>query len=57
MRALLPDLSPWRSSRDFRLIWMAGAVTSFGSFLTMIALPLQVKELTGSAFAVGAIGA
>ncbi|GAA4691603.1 MFS transporter [Streptomyces youssoufiensis] len=57
VRALLPDLSPWRSSRDFRLIWMAGAVTSFGSFLTMIALPLQVKELTGSAFAVGAIGA
>ncbi|MBB5933293.1 MFS family permease [Streptomyces zagrosensis] len=57
LRSLLPDLSPWRSSRDFRLLWMAGAVTSFGSFLTMIALPLQIKELTGSAFAVGAIGA
>ncbi|WP_307822086.1 MFS transporter [Streptomyces coffeae] len=56
-RALLPDLAPWRSSRDFRLMWTAGMVTAFGSFLTMVALPLQIKELTSSAFAVGAIGA
>ncbi|MFK4265379.1 MFS transporter [Streptomyces milbemycinicus] len=56
-RALLPDLAPWRSSRDFRLLWTAGLVTSFGTFLTMVALPLQIKELTGSALAVGAIGA
>ncbi|KUJ37216.1 MFS transporter [Streptomyces albus subsp. albus] len=55
-RRLLPDLSPWRSSRDFRLMWTAGLVTAFGSFLTMVALPLQIKELTGSALAVGAIG-
>ncbi|OMI37857.1 integral membrane protein [Streptomyces sparsogenes DSM 40356] len=53
----MPDLAPWRSSRDFRLMWTAGLVTAFGSFLTMVALPLQIKELTGSAFAVGAIGA
>ncbi|MFI0819036.1 MFS transporter [Streptomyces sp. NPDC021098] len=56
-RALLPDLAPWRSSRDFRLLWTAGLVTAFGSFLTMVALPLQIKELTGSTVAVGAIGA
>lgn len=56
-RSLLPDLSPWHSSRDFRLMWVAGLVTAFGSFLTLVALPMQVKELTGSAFAVGAIGA
>lgn len=56
-RALLPDLAPWRSSRDFRLLWTAGLVTAFGSFLTLVALPLQIKELTGSALAVGAIGA
>ncbi|MER7791347.1 MFS transporter [Streptomyces sp. NPDC097640] len=56
-RSLLPDLAPWRSSRDFRLMWTAGLVTAFGSFLTMVALPLQIKELTGSALAVGAIGA
>ncbi|NIY64997.1 integral membrane protein [Streptomyces malaysiensis] len=56
-RALLPDLAPWHSSPDFRLLWTAGLVTAFGSFLTMVALPLQIKELTGSAAAVGAIGA
>ncbi|WP_307071642.1 MFS transporter [Streptomyces sp. B3I8] len=56
-RALLPDLAPWRTSADFRRMWLAGLVTNFGSFLTLVALPVQLKELTGSAAAVGAIGA
>lgn len=56
-KRLLPDLAPWRSSRDFRLMWSAGVVTNFGSFLTMVALPVQIKDLTGSAVAVGAVGA
>ncbi|GHE59060.1 MULTISPECIES: MFS transporter [Streptomyces] len=56
-RALLPDLAPWRTSADYRRMWLAGLVTSFGSFLTLVALPVQLKELTGSAAAVGAIGA
>ncbi|SEM08878.1 MFS transporter [Streptacidiphilus jiangxiensis] len=51
------DLTPWRGSRDFRLLWTAGAVTLFGSFLTMVALPLELKALTGSTLAVGAVGA
>ncbi|PJJ01605.1 putative MFS family arabinose efflux permease [Streptomyces sp. 2333.5] len=57
LAALLPDLAPWRSSRDFRLLWCAGAITVFGTFLTVVALPLQLKELTGSTLAVGALGA
>ncbi|MCF6521877.1 MFS transporter [Streptomyces sp. JJ36] len=56
LRALLPDLSPWRSSRDFRILWTAGAVTVLGSFLSFVALPYQVKEVTGSPVAVGALG-
>ncbi|MEV4614306.1 MFS transporter [Kitasatospora sp. NPDC049258] len=56
-RKLLPDLAPWRASRDFRLLWTSGCVTSFGSFLTYVAVPLQIKELTGSSFAVGLVGA
>ncbi|MFI5528289.1 MFS transporter [Kitasatospora sp. NPDC051853] len=52
-----PDLTPWRSSRDFRLLWSAGCVSSFGSFLTYVALPLQIKHLTNSPIAVGLIGA
>ena len=55
--SLLPDLSPWRSSRDFRLLFFQGTVTYFGSFMAMIALPLQIKHLTGSPLAVGAMGA
>ncbi|WP_437068856.1 MFS transporter [Streptomyces sp. enrichment culture] len=56
-RSVLPDLAPWRASRDFRLLWVSGAISTFGSFLTFVALPVQIKELTGSAVAVGAIGA
>ncbi|MEV6838622.1 MFS transporter [Streptomyces sp. NPDC051133] len=56
-RALLPDLSPWKASLDFRRLWMSGLISTFGSFLTFVALPVQLKDLTGSAAAVGAIGA
>lgn len=57
LSAILPDLSPWRSSRDFRLLWIQGIVTYFGSFMAMVALPLQIKDLTGSPLAVGVMGA
>ncbi|MFF0028898.1 MFS transporter [Streptomyces avermitilis] len=57
LRVLLPDLSPWRASADFRRLWVSGLITNFGSFLTVVALPVQLKALTGSAAAVGAIGA
>ncbi|MYS08245.1 MFS transporter [Streptomyces sp. SID6041] len=55
--ALLPDTAPWRASRDFRLLWVQGLVTFFSSAMAMVALPLQIKELTGSPLAVGAMGA
>ncbi|MDX6314163.1 MAG: hypothetical protein QOF44_3627, partial [Streptomyces sp.] len=48
MPRLLPDLTPWRASRDFRLLWSSGVVTMFGGFLTFVAVPVQMKELTGS---------
>ncbi|MER7927993.1 MFS transporter [Streptomyces sp. NPDC096057] len=57
LRALLPDLSPWHASADFRRLWLAGLISTFGSFLTFVAVPVQIKELTGSAAAVGAVGA
>ncbi|MFH7599200.1 MFS transporter [Streptomyces racemochromogenes] len=57
LSSVLPDLSPWRSSRDFRLLFFQGTVTFFGSFMAMIALPLQIKHLTDSPLAVGAMGA
>ncbi|MFJ8474694.1 MFS transporter [Kitasatospora sp. NPDC094011] len=57
LRSLAPDLSPWRASRDFRHLWISGCITTFGSFLTYVAVPMQIKELTDSSFAVGLIGA
>ncbi|MDH6574995.1 MFS transporter [Kitasatospora sp. MAP5-34] len=56
-RQIRPDLTPWRSSRDFRLLWSSGCVSAFGSFLTYVAVPLQIKQLTGSSLAVGLVGA
>ncbi|MEV5958029.1 MFS transporter [Streptomyces sp. NPDC051987] len=55
--SLLPDLTPWKASVDFRRLWVSGLISNFGSFLTFVALPVQIKDLTGSAAAVGALGA
>jgi MFS family permease len=45
-----------RTSRDFRLLWFSGFVTSFGTVLTLLAIPVQIKEITGSPLAVGLMG-
>jgi len=56
LRALRMDLTPWRASRDFRLLLVAGTVFYFGSMVSYVAIPFQIYTLTGSNFAVGAIG-
>ncbi|MFC3448705.1 MFS transporter [Amycolatopsis speibonae] len=56
LRGLLPGTRPLRTSRDFRLLWLSGFVTSFGTVLTLLAIPVQIKELTGSPLAVGLMG-
>lgn len=56
MRALRMDVTPLRSSRDFRLLFLAGTVFYFGAMVTYVAIPFQIYTLTGSNFAVGAIG-
>jgi MFS family permease len=50
------DVSPLRSSRDFRLLFFSGLITYLGSMITYVALPFQVAQLTGSYVAVGLIG-
>ena len=50
------DVTPLRESRDFRLLFVAGTVFYFGGMVSYVAIPLQVYRLTGSNFAVGAIG-
>jgi MFS family permease len=55
-RALRVDLTPLRTSRDFRLLFYAGTVFYFGAMVSYVAIPYQIYTLTGSNFAVGAVG-
>ncbi len=54
---MLIDLSPLRRHRDFRLVFIGQLVSAFGSFLTYVALPVQLYELTHSSAIVGLLGA
>jgi MFS family permease len=55
-RRLSLDLSPLRTSRDFRLVFIAGLVTAFGSFISYVTIPYQVAKLTDDPLMVGLIG-
>ena len=50
------DFSPLKRYPDFRRLWLSGLISYFGSMFTYVALPFQVKQLTGSYLAVGLIG-
>lgn len=50
------DVSPLRQLPDFRNLWLSALITRFGSMITYVAAPYQIKELTGSYVAVGLIG-
>ena len=54
---LRPDLSPFRDSRDLRLVVGGGFVSNLGSQATLVALPFQLYLLTGSPLMVGLLGA
>jgi MFS family permease len=56
-RDLSVDVTPLKVSRDYRLLTASSVISGFGSFLTYVAVPFQIKELTGSALAVGLLGA
>jgi Arabinose efflux permease len=50
------DLTPLRTSRDFRLLFAAGGVSGFGSFITYVTIPFQVYALTDDPLLVGLLG-
>lgn len=50
------DFSPLKKYPDFRNLWSAGLISYLGSMITYVALPFQIKELTGSYLAVGLLG-
>jgi len=50
------DVTPWRASREFRLVFSSRTVTLLGTVASDVALLVQAKQLTGSTFAVGLLG-
>ena len=50
------DLTPLRISRGYRQLYIAGFITALGSQATYVTIPFQLKQLTHSAFDVGALG-
>ncbi|MDP9396301.1 MAG: MFS transporter [Actinomycetota bacterium] len=56
VRGLRLDISPLRTSRDFRLLFLGGSVSFLGSMVTYVAVPFQVYALTGSTALVGLLG-
>ena len=57
LKRLAVDITPLRKYPDFRLLWSSGLISYLGSMVTYVALPFQIKLLTNSYIAVGAIGA
>lgn len=56
-RRIFADLTPLRTSPDYRRLWFGNTVSWVGQGMTSLAVSLQVYDLTGSAFSVGLIGA
>jgi MFS family permease len=55
LRRFLVDVTPLRSSREFRRLWFGQGISYVLGEVTYVALPYQVYQLTKSTFAVGAI--
>ncbi|MEI6648533.1 MAG: MFS transporter [Actinomycetes bacterium] len=57
MKKFTIDISPLKKYRDFRLLWTSGLISRFGSMMTYVAMPFQIKLLTNSYLAVSLMGA
>lgn len=57
MPKFVMDISPLKKYPDFRYLWASGFISYFGSMVTYVAAPFQIKELTNSYLAVGLLGA
>jgi MFS family permease len=55
-RRLGLDLTPLRTSRDYRLVFIGGSISGFGSFITYVTIPFQVAAITNDPLMVGLLG-
>ncbi len=56
LRRLAIDLTPLRTSRDFRLVFTATGISGLGSLVTYVTIPYQVFRLTEDPLLVGLLG-
>jgi MFS family permease len=56
LKRIAVDVTPIRVSRDFRLLSIGGVISGLGTQAVLVALPIQIYELTHSAVLVGLLG-
>lgn len=56
LRGVALDVRPLRVSRPYRNLLVGDAVSVIGTQVTIVAVPIEVYQLTGSAAAVGLVG-
>ncbi len=54
--SVLLDISPLRSSPAYRRLWWGLGISNFGTQLTVVAVGLQVYEISASTLSVGVLG-
>lgn len=52
----LVDLAPLKASPAFARLWIGGAISGIGAFMTAVAVGLLIYDITASTFAVGLVG-
>ena len=55
LRDLMADTRPLRND-DFRRLWIANIITMIGAQLTVVTVPAQIYDITGSSAYVGLTG-
>ena len=53
---IIPDFSPLRESRDYRLLFTGQLISFFGTMMTITVVPIQMYQLTESSLMVGLLG-
>jgi MFS family permease len=56
LRRVAVDIEPLRTSQPFRRLWFGTGISAIGSQITVVAIPYQVYQETGSTLLVGLLG-
>jgi MFS family permease len=54
-KPLFADLTPLKQSKPFARLWVGGAISGIGSQMTIVAIGLQIYDLTASTLAVALV--